>query len=202
MKLPSFTCMEYALLTANIIPVLYFSYIFLSPPNYEFLIYIGAIVIFFVTIFFTRKKCHYPNPLLWLLTLWAFLHMAGGGFSVDGIIWYKQILIPLVSEPYNILRYDQFIHMFGFFTATIVSYYLVSPHLKNPNKLTGGLLLVLVMAGIGFGALNEVIEFAVDTLVPESGVGGYINTSLDLVSNLIGALLAAVFLKLFVAKEK
>mgnify|MGYP003988925833 FL=1 len=53
------------------------------------------------------------------------------------------------------------------------------------------------MAGCGFGALNEVIEFIVGLLDPGAGVGGYINTSIDLCSNLIGAILAVMYIKNF-----
>jgi len=51
------------------------------------------------------------------------------------------------------------------------------------------------MAGLGVGALNEIIEFIIAQIVPETGVGGYLNTSLDLVSNLIGAILAMLYIK-------
>jgi len=38
--------------------------------------------------------------------------------------------------------------------------------------------------------LNEVIEFAATLLVPETNVGGYLNTGWDLVANLFGATVA------------
>jgi hypothetical protein len=44
---------------------------------------------------------------------------------------------------------------------------------------------------LGFGALNEVVEFAATLLVPETNVGGYVNTGWDMVSNLVGATTAA-----------
>ena len=40
--------------------------------------------------------------------------------------------------------------------------------------------------------MNEVIEFAATILVPETNVGGYMNTGWDLVANLAGAIIAAV----------
>jgi len=60
----------------------------------------------------------------------------------------------------------------------------------------GGLLVLCAAAGMGFGALNEVIEFAATILVPETNVGGYMNTGWDLVSNLVGCVLAAVIIRL------
>ena len=46
--------------------------------------------------------------------------------------------------------------------------------------------------GMGFGALNEVIEFAATLTVPETNVGGYRNTGWDLVSNLVGTSIASI----------
>jgi hypothetical protein len=45
------------------------------------------------------------------------------------------------------------------------------------------------MAGLGIGAFNEVMEFVVSFYVPSNKVGGYQNNSLDLVADLVGALL-------------
>ena len=55
------------------------------------------------------------------------------------------------------------------------------------------------MAGLGVGAFNEIIEFFATVIIPETGVGGYENTSLDLISNLIGAIIAMSYIKI---KEK
>ncbi len=55
---------------------------------------------------------------------------------------------------------------------------------------------VLIAAGTGLGALNEIVEFVAVLLFPNTGVGGYSNTILDLISNLIGASLAVVFIHL------
>ena len=43
---------------------------------------------------------------------------------------------------------------------------------------------------MGFGGLNEVIEFFLTLTLPETNIGGYINTGWDLVSNLAGATVA------------
>ena len=67
-----------------------------------------------------------------------------------------------------------------------------------PGIFTGAYLLISAItavllgntAGLGFGALNEVVEFFVTLLVPESNVGGYVNTGWDLVANLVGATIA------------
>lgn len=49
---------------------------------------------------------------------------------------------------------------------------------------------------MGFGALNEVVEFCATLLVPDTNVGDYANTGWDLVSNFAGTLLAAGAIRL------
>jgi len=47
---------------------------------------------------------------------------------------------------------------------------------------------------MGAGALNEIVEFVATVLVPETNVGGYYNTALDLVFNAAGALVAGLYI--------
>jgi len=169
-------------------------YAFLGRKNYEFVMYIGVIVFFLIIILFTNKKVNYPNFLLWGLTLWGLMHMAGGGwFITEDMILYKLILIPISAE-YGIFRYDQLVHIVGFFVSTLLMYILINPHLKSKVGWWS-LGIVLAMAGLGVGALNEIVEFTATVLVPETGVGGYINTSLDLVADLIGAILGTLWIR-------
>ena len=182
------------ILLFNIAVIVFFGLKFMFPFNYEFLIYIGVIIFFFGLLLYAHSKVGFSYMLLWLLSLWSFFHMAGWGLEYNWVIWYKQILLP-ISETYSVLKYDQVIHAFWFFTATILAYEIIKKKLKNP-KIWFWLWLILVMAWCGFGASNEVIEFIVDQSLPESGVGGYINTSVDLVSNLVWATTAVFFLKL------
>lgn len=178
-----------------------FGWKFLFPLNYEFLIYIFVILVFFALILYTNKYVKYPMIVLWFLTIWAILHMAWWGIIIGDHVLYQQILIPIVNSwEWQIFRYDQFIHIFWFFTATLMSYAIIREKLKI-QKVWFWLGLVLVMAGCWFGAFNEIIEFIVDTSLPESWVWWYINTSLDLVSNFIGSVLAVFFIKIFMEKE-
>ena len=136
----------------------------------------------------------YPNGVLWGLTAWGLLHMSGGGLYVGKIKLYEIILIP-VSEKYHIFRYDQFVHIVGFGVATLVMYHLLKPLLRPGLDRWTALSIVVVMAGLGVGALNEIVEFAATVVVPETGVGGYTNTSLDLVSDLVGAVFAMIIIR-------
>ena len=177
------------ILAVNIVSVIIFSFVFLQRKNYEFMIYIGVIIGFMALILSTNRKINYPNSVLGGLTFWSVLHMSGGGIYINGQKLYAMTIYPIVGEPYNIFKFDQFVHIVGFFVATLVAYHLIKPKLVKGHKWAA-LSIVVVMAGFGFGALNEVIEFAATVIVPETGVGGYENTALDLVADLIGAVLA------------
>ena len=48
------------------------------------------------------------------------------------------------------------------------------------------MLMLCGAASMGFGALNEVIEFFLTLTLPETNIGGYINPGWDLASNLVG----------------
>jgi len=158
------------------------------------MIYIGVIIFFFWLILYTNKKINYSNNVLWGLTVWSLLHMSGGGLYFNEIKLYATMIYPIVGEPYNILKYDQFVHAFGFAVATLLFYHLLKPSLKKNFNRWMSISIILVMAGLGAGALNEIVEFFATVIVPDTGVGGYENTALDLVFNLVGAIFAMVFI--------
>jgi len=186
------------ILIVNLIAIAIFSIIFTGRKNYEFLIYIGVIIFFLGLILYTNKKVNYPNPVLWGLTAWSVLHMSGGGLFVQGKKLYEFMIFEIVGAPYHIFKFDQFVHIVGFFAATLVMYHILKPKLiKDHNWFA--ISIVVVMAGFGLGALNELVEFVATVIIPDTGVGGYINTSLDLVSDLIGAIAAMVYIRF---KEK
>ena len=166
---------------------------FLSKENYEFVMYVGVIIFLFGLIIITNKQVNYPNGVLWLLTGWGVLHMLGGGLRIGDSVLYGKMIYTF-SETYRILKFDQVVHAFGFGVATLLAWILLKPLLKINPKKWFALSLIVVMAGLGFGALNEIIEFFAVVIMPETGVEGYINSSLDLVFNLIGAIIAMSYI--------
>ena len=177
-----------------------YSVVFVRRANYEFLMYVGVILFFFILIIATNKKVHFPNAVLWGLAIWATLHMSGGCLQFNGEVLYSFMLIPL-SERYPILRYDQFVHIIGFGVGTYVMFCLLRPLLRPGLNRWVALSIVVVMAGLGVGGLNEVVEFAAVATVPETNVGGYENTALDMVSNLVGAVCAMIIIRLGYARQ-
>jgi len=186
---------EVPILIVNLGYIVVFGGLSLARLNYEFVIYTAVIVLFFSLIFAAQRKVEFSQTVLWGLTAWGFLHMIGGHVFVGGKRLYELILLPLLPE-YEILKYDQFTHMFGFGVATLAAYHLLRPHLKDRPHGWRTLSALVFLMGMGLGALNEVLEFLVVLVAPASGVGGYLNTALDLSFNMLGAVLAVGWLSL------
>lgn len=156
--------------------------------NIEFLFYTGVVVAFFLLLIIKQQKLQLSDTVLLGLAIWGLLHMAGGNVMVAGDVLYNFWIIP----PHW-FKYDQLVHAFGFGVTTLVGWELLRPFLTTSfNKVTVGILLAMI--GLGAGGLNEIIEFIITVVVPETNVGGYINTALDLVFNLIGATIVAVYI--------
>ncbi|HBT78275.1 MAG TPA: hypothetical protein DEB39_15430 [Planctomycetaceae bacterium] len=162
---------------------------FLWNANHEFLIYVVVVVAVGALIALTHKTVRYPFACLVGLAVWAVMHLAGGGIRVGGDVLYGLLLVP-ISEKYSVLRYDQLVHAFGFGVSTLIMYHLLGNLLSKSDMKRFSIGLIVVMAGVGLGALNENVEFLLTVFLPQTGVGGYENTSLDLVSNLVGAVVA------------
>jgi uncharacterized membrane protein YjdF len=182
-------------LAALLLVLVPFTVFFVYRQNHEFLLYAGVIVFFLVVVALTNGRVRYPMPILWGLVIWAIMHMCGGGIPVGEGVLYGVMLVPL-SDTIPVIRYDQVVHVFGFGVSTLLMHHLLRPILRKDIRHFTALSIVVVMAGLGTGALNEIVEFIATLLMPETGVGGYMNTSLDMVANFAGAVLAVILLRL------
>jgi uncharacterized membrane protein YjdF len=169
--------------------------------NQEFLFYIVVMVLLVGVVWIVHRNIGLAIATLWALSLWGLLHMAGGLLTVpdswpisgDIRVLYSLWLIP------ERLKYDQVVHAYGFGVATWVCWQGIRAAIRHRggNAVpTPGLMVLAAAGGMGLGALNEVIEFAATLLVPETNVGGYLNTGWDLVANTTGATLAAVVISM------
>ena len=159
----------------------------LTRKNYEFVLYAGVVLVLAAWVLVKQRKVQFDPVILWGLSLWGLLHMAGGNIRVgDGVLYNVQLLPTL-------LRYDQLVHAFGFGTATLACFHILRSMLKPaiPRRVT--LIILVALMGCGLGALNEILEFLAVKTIPETNVGGYDNTLWDLVFNLIGATIAATW---------
>ena len=176
----------------NALYIVGFGAYYLLQHNLEFLWYVAVMVFFFVLlVMLMREQAEFPLALLWGLSIWGLLHMAGGGIQIGDHVLYAQILLPLIDQgDLILLKYDQVVHAFGFGVATFLSHHLMVRYVKPLNKGFAYFLLI-ALAGTGFGVLNEIVEFIAVLVVHDTGVGGYYNIALDLVFNTVGASIAA-----------
>lgn len=184
---------EWFLVLFNLIYVIIFATYYVSIKNYEFLWYVLVLVFFFVLIGGTLRKTNFSYMVLWGLSIWGFLHMVGGGVRIGDGVLYALHLIPIFDRggDFFILKFDQVVHAFGFCVATLVGWELIRPSLNKTGKVNYKIVyLLLVCIGMGLGALNEIVEFMAVVIFPNTGVGGYENTALDLVFNMIGSVIA------------
>jgi uncharacterized membrane protein YjdF len=171
----------------------------LSRGNSEFLIYIGVMIVLVGVVAAVHLRVHLTLPVLWCLSIWGLLHMMGGlvpvpeSWPINGDI---RVLYSLWLIPER-LKYDQVVHAFGFGVTTWVCWQGLRAAFASHGALepTFGLLVLCAAGGMGFGAMNEVVEFTAVLLVPETNVGGYMNTGWDLVANLTGTVVAAALIR-------
>lgn len=168
--------------------------------TWEFMLYIGVVLIFGFVTLHVHRQVHLSQGVMWSLSIWGLVHMLGGlmpvpdGWPINGDqrVLYSLWLIP------DLLKYDHVVHAYGFGVTTWVCWEGIRAALAATGRLvapTFGLMVLAAAAGMGFGALNEIIEFAATLLVPETNVGGYVNTGWDLVANLVGAGVAAALIR-------
>lgn len=168
----------------------------LARGNLEFLFYIAVMLILIGVVWAAHRHIGLSGGTLWALSVWGLAHMAGGLLVVPEswpVQSQSRVLYTLWLIPGR-LKYDQVVHAYGFGVTTWVCWQgLRAAIRRRAGEVTPtfGLLVLAAAAGIGFGALNEVIEFVATLLLPETNVGGYRNTGWDLVANLTGAALAA-----------
>ncbi|MGQ0636364.1 MAG: hypothetical protein ACT4QC_17265 [Planctomycetaceae bacterium] len=167
--------------------------------NDEFLFYFVVMCLLLTGVAVLHLRIRLSTGALWGLSLWGLAHMAGGLLSVpetwpiqgESRVLYNWWLVP------GFLKFDQVVHAFGFGIVTWVCWQCLSRAFDRRGialRPTLGFLTLCIAAGMGFGAVNEVVEFIATKTLPDTNVGGYDNTGWDLVANLVGCSLAALLI--------
>ena len=130
-----------------------------------------------------RRAGPLPAAVLWTLSVWGALHLAGGLLgdpSGRSSILYNWWLVD------GWLRYDQVVHGYGIAVATVA---LTHAARRRDRPVLRGFVWA---QGIGVG--NEVVENVFARLVEGSNVGDAVNTTWDLVWHLIGGMAAVAWM--------
>jgi putative membrane protein len=171
----------------------------LRANNFEFLLYICITFLIMVMVYQAHRKIVFTDITLWLLIIWGFLHMIGGlvpvpaSWPIEGEtrVLYSWWIVP------DMLKYDNATHAFGFATATWCCWQGLKATVKaRLMRPTFGRLTLVVMAGMGLGAMNEIFEVVAVLSVPCTNVGGYVNNNCDLMFNLAGCIIAALIIRI------
>ncbi|MBN2292809.1 MAG: DUF2238 domain-containing protein [Pirellulales bacterium] len=177
--------------------------------NFEFMFYVVVMYALAAVVATVHYRVNFSTGLLWALAVWGLLHMAGGlvpvpaSWPIEGDIrvLYSWWLVP------GMLKYDQVVHAYGFGTTTWACWQCLRSILasyadNDPQQIkpTLGMLVLCGAAALGFGALNELVEFTATMTMPNTNVGGYVNTGFDLVANTVGVVIACVLIRLAAGK--
>ena len=187
---------HWAVLVFTLTYVVGFAAWFLAIGNVEFLWYIATLLFFVVLIALTIGRTKFPPFILSGLSVWGLAHMAGGGIKVGGNVLYALVLIPIVGDgELRILKYDQVVHFYGFAVTAVVLWHLLRTNFPALRG-TWTIYCFSALASMGLGCLNELIEFAAVLGLPDTNVGGYYNTALDLAFNSAGAVIAMLLVRI------
>ena len=133
------------------------------------------------------RRSPLPDAVATGLAVLAVAHLAGGLIQVGDDVLYN------ASPGVEVLQYDHLVHSSGVFLGTIVVWLLlVQPVVGTARGRQA--VLVCVLAGLGLGAINELVEFLATLAHGGSHVGGYTNTGWDLVANAVGASVAGLWI--------
>ena len=184
---------EWVLILFNLLYIVAFTIYYVARQNYEFMVYIGVLVLLFAVVFAIQRRVKFPILILWMLSVWGLLHMLGGGVHLaDGTVLYRWIPIELyqgVDSEFVLLKFDQILHFYIYFVMSFVLAHLVRNKMRGMKPIYAGIFVAL--ASMGLSVINELIEFGAVLFLGKTGVGGYYNTLLDLLFNTIGAVVGA-----------
>jgi len=169
--------------------------------NWEFLkVYIPFFFLAVLVLTYMHQRVRFSDTILWCLTLWGALHFAGGLIQLPNDWPYdgEQKVLYSLWLVENTLKYDQAVHAFGFGSTTWLAWEALRSSIQHRlgRKLypSMGMIFLCVFTGMGLGALNEIVEFIAVLNVEDTNVGGYLNTSWDLVANCFGCLWAGILI--------
>ncbi|HEY7563587.1 MAG TPA: DUF2238 domain-containing protein [Acidimicrobiia bacterium] len=154
-----------------------------NPQTWYYAVFLAVLL---GLVLFWDSRHHFSPLVIWGLAAWGALHMAGGLVRVDDDrVLYNVWLLPFV-------RFDHVVHAWGFGFAGLA----VWESLRNRLRGLGSGAGLVVLGGLAFGAVNEMIEFLITRIVPNTNIGDFENTGWDLVANTVGALVAAAWVHL------
>ncbi len=198
-------------LTAAILAVVIFTALYMAAStfvairagNQEFIFYIVVMFLMIGAVVAVHWRFGLSAGVLAALSIWGAMHMAGGLTPIpqswpiggDTHVLYNWNIVKIPGWGW--IKYDQVVHAFGYAATTWLLWACMTSALRARDVVLRpslGWLTIVVAASCGFGALNEIVEFIATTMTV-TNVGGYENTARDLISNNVGAIIAAAMIR-------
>lgn len=99
---------------------------------------------------------------------------------------------------FKLMYFDKLLHFEGSFAFAIFSYTLIKTFIKiEPSRPLLFTFIFLTLLGLSIGSTFEIIEFVLDRLFNEDNQQGLVDTDTDLFFDLIGGLVAGVYMTRF-----
>ncbi|KGB81627.1 MAG: hypothetical protein CL814_06115 [Confluentimicrobium sp.] len=185
---------EWAVFWFTIAYVGVFTAWFFAQGNFEFIWYVITMVGIIALVARNLRIAEFSPALLWSLSLWGLAHMAGGGVQVGEGVLYSLVVLPVaVNGELTVLKYDQLVHAYGFGVTAWMLWHILATHFP-PLRNSRSIYVYPALGAMGLGTVNEIIEFIAVLVIPDTNVGGYYNTALDLVFNASGAVIAMILI--------
>lgn len=189
---------EFAVLSFTLFYLIFFTIYAIIQKNTEFIFY--SSILFFVLYLgiIIHKRVQLPEFIIIGFSLFGLLHLLGGNLVLNGTRLYETTFF------YNTIRYDNIVHFIGSGLATLAFNVLLYDFFQTEKKVHHTTYyLVLIFMTLGVGTLNEIIEFfAVIFFHAQEEVGDYINNSVDLIYNFIGALAMILLIDFSYSRKK
>lgn len=175
-----------------------FSVISIIKNDYTFLFSAAIIILLMIAALKVDKKFNFSNLVIIGISFFAALHIFSGNIYINGTRLYDTWLID------GYFKFDNVVHFIGAFVAVAVLYSLLLPFLnENVKERKYFLSFILILAALGAGAVNEIVELnAVLFFNAQSYIGGYLNNAFDLVFNLFGSAAACIFIIFYQNKKR
>lgn len=202
LKFPKLKKYEFYAAIISFSYILFFIFWFIFHKNNEFSFYAFGIIILFFVFLFNLEKTNLSPFVLWGFVFLGFLHLFGGALYIFGVRLYDLMSFNLIDlgGEFVLFKYDQIIHFLATFFTFLGLYQIYTN--KSKCKINFKIIyFVLFFASFGISCTNEIIEFFPAYFWSDNGVGGYVNTLLDLFANFFGSLFGLLWVLIFPKKN-
>ena len=179
-----------------------FASIAIARSDYPALFQVVSLLVFSCVIFFAHKRLYYHINLLWFLSLWGALHLAGSIVVIpeSWVINENPTKLHHLAMAGNWLEYIHLEYFYGFFLITWVCWQtlcsIILVRYQRRLMPTFGLLLLCGTSSLGCGAINLFIENIAQLLMLHSEGTIHHSIEWELAAGVAGAFSASLCIKL------